>query len=121
MPITVAPSSGHWVDVTASSAASRRRLPRITPVSMPSATTMALSTSMPIAMISAPREMRSISMANMSMKKTVPATVRKRALPTVSPARHPMKTQSTPTTIAIDRARLNRKELIASSTTMCCW
>jgi len=40
---------------------------------------------------------------------------------TVSPARQPMKTHSTPTTMAIDRPRLNRKLLIASSTTMCCW
>ncbi len=120
MPITVAPRSGHCVFLTASSAASSRRFPRCTPVSIPSVTTIALSTSMPIAMMSAPSEIRSISRPNWFMKKIVPSTVRNSTDPTVRPARHPIDTIRTITTMATDSARLIRKSLIDRFTTTCC-
>ena len=81
---------------------------------------MALSTSMPMAMISAPSEIRSISMFNSPMNSRVPSTVSSRVLPTTTPMRQPMARHSTPITMATDMARLSRKSLMASLTTWCC-
>ena len=88
---------------------------------MPSATTMALSTSIPMAMINAPRLIRSISMEKIPMKNSVPTTVNNRVEPTTTAARHPMNSASTITTMLTDMARFTRKSLDAFSTTKCCW
>ena len=54
----VAPSKGHFVCLTTELAACNLVMPRCKPMSMPSVTTMALSTSIPSAMMSPPREIR---------------------------------------------------------------
>ena len=120
IPMTVAPRRGICVLLAASSAASRDESPRRMAICMPSATTMALSTSMPMAMIRAPREIRSISIEKKAMNKSVPTTVRRSVVPTVTAARQPMKRASTITTMLTDMARLTRKSFEASSTTRCC-
>ena len=102
IPITVAPSRGNDVAVSVSAAASSADLPRAMPISMPSAITMALSTSIPMAMISAPRLIRSISMPKTDMKNSVENTVRPRVAPTTKPARQPMVSISAPMTMATD-------------------
>lgn len=89
MPMTVAPSSGICVFDAASSAASRERRPRFMALCMPSATSIALSTSMPIAMINAPSEIRSISMENSFMNRSVPTTVNRSVVPTSTAAANP--------------------------------
>ena len=62
IPMTVPPSSAQMVLPTASRAASRGPTPDCIRTCMHSAMTMALSTSIPRAMTSAPREMRCSSM-----------------------------------------------------------
>ena len=56
--MTVAPSKGHMVCATMALAASSLLRPRFMPINTPSVITMALSTSMPSAMINAPSEIR---------------------------------------------------------------
>ena len=121
MPMTVAPSSGTCVFFVASSAAAEPRLPCNIETCIPSATTMALSTSIPMAMISAPSEMRSISIEKIAMKNTVPITVSSSVAPTTTAARQPIASASTTTTMATEVARFSRKAFDASSTTTCCW
>ena len=121
IPITVAPKSGICVLLAASSAASRLSLPRRIAICIPSATTMALSTNIPIAIINAPREIRSISMEKIAIKNNVPTTVKSSVTPTTTAARHPMNSARTITTIVTDIARLIRNAFDASSTTTCCW
>ena len=120
MPMTVAPSSGMLVALSVSAAASSGVWPRAMPITMPSAMTMALSTSIPMAMISAPRLIRSISIPRTAMKKTVASTVRPRVAPTTRPARQPIVSISAPTTITTDCKRPTRKLDTASSTTLVC-
>ena len=60
-PTTVPPRSGHIVLRTTAIAAEAGSSPRCTRTRVPSTTTMALSTSIPRAMMSAPREMRCMS------------------------------------------------------------
>ena len=121
MPMMVAPNRGICVLPAASSAASREDLPRPIAIFMPSATTMALSTNIPIAMISAPNEIRSISMEKIDINSTVPTTVSSSVAPTTTDARAPMKTPRTSTTMPTDIARLIKNPLEDSSTTTCCW
>ena len=87
---------------------------------MPSTMTMALSTSIPMAMIKAPRLIRSTLTPNRYMKKNVASTVSKSDTPTTTEARTPMNSASTPITTPTDRASDKRKLLLASSTTRCC-
>ncbi len=91
----VAPSSGQAVCCTVSTAARTLSTPCCSFTSIPSTTTMALSTSIPSAMISAPREMRS----------------------SITPMR-PMKRSSTTTTMATACSRLTRKLLMAVVTAL---
>ena len=120
IPITVAPSSGTCVFCAASSAASRECSPRRMAVCIPSATTIALSTSMPIAMISAPRLMRSISTPKGSISASVPVTVSNSVPPTTTAARSPMNSAKTTRTMATDMPRLTRKSFEAACTITCC-
>ena len=87
---------------------------------MPSQTTTALSTSMPMAMISAPREIRSSSMPASHITSSVPSTVRNSTAPMITPARRPMAMHSTPTTMATERNTLRAKLFTDSSTMRCC-
>ena len=120
IPITVAPSKGIDVALSVSAAASSALFPRAMPITIPSVMTMALSTSIPIAMIRAPRLIRSICIPNTDMKNSVEKTVSPRVEPTTRPARQPMVSISAPTTIATDCPRLTRKLETDSSTTTCC-
>ena len=83
---------------------------------MPSVTTMALSTSMPSAMINAPREMRCIAMPSRYIAISVPATVSSRMLPTMRPLRRPMKITSTMTTMTRAATRFATKPSTANRT-----
>ena len=120
IPITVAPSSGMDVELSVSAAAFIALFPRAMPITIPSVITMALSTSIPIAMIRAPRLIRSIAIPKTDMKNSVTNTVSPSVVPTTRPARQPIVIISAPTTMATDIARLRRKLETASSTTTCC-
>ena len=78
---------------------------------------MALSTSMPIAIINAPSEMRCRLIPSIAINAIVPSTVSSRTLPTTVPARQPIKRHSAPTTVTTDNVRLRKNVLIASLTT----
>ena len=116
-PMMVAPKGGTCVLRAASCAASAAGRPLRISTCMPSALTMALSTTLPMAMIRAPRRMRSTLMPKSTVKKKGKTTVSASVTPTTTAARAPMKRAIiTPT----DSARLIRKALLASSTTTCC-
>ena len=82
--------------------------------------TMALSTSMPMAMISAPSDTRCMVMPNTFISSSVPSTVNSSEPPATTPPRQPMARHSTRMTMAMELARLMMKPLTASSTTVCC-
>ena len=77
-------------------------------VIMPSVTTMALSTSMPIAIIMAPSEMRCSSMPAAAITPMVPVTVSNSTAPTITPARHPMNKHSAAMTVVMEAVRLSK-------------
>jgi hypothetical protein len=116
MPTAVPPSSGHLVASTTATAACSGSSPFCSRTRMPSATTMALSTSMPRAMISAPREMRCMAMPSRFIAISVPATVKSSTAPTITPLRRPMNSTSTTTTITTAATRLATKPSTASRT-----
>jgi hypothetical protein len=116
MPTAVPPSSGHCVACTTAMAAARRSSPRCRRTRMPSVTTMALSTSMPSAMISAPKEMRCIAMPSSCIAMSVPATVKTSTTPTMSALCTPMNSTSTPTTMTTAAIRLDTKPFTAART-----
>ena len=120
MPIIVAPRSAYWVRATDWIAAFWGVKPRRTPTTMPSAITMPLSTSMPIANMSAPSEIRCNSTPMIHMISMVPMTVRNRTTPTTVPARQPMKRFSAMMTVSTEIPRFFRKLVMASSTAVCC-
>ena len=118
--ITVAPSRAQPGFAAASIAAWVRLMPCFRRTTIPSATTMALSTIIPSAITSAPRDTRcrSIFMAAMTMK--VPRIVRISAPPMMTPIRQPMKIASTARTIRMASARLIMKALMAVVTRSLC-
>jgi len=120
MATAVAPSSGMEVWATTSLAASSAAWPFFMRTSTPSTTTMALSTSMPSAMINAPSEMRSRATSHGPMKMNVPQMVSARMAPMMSPLRRPMNTSSTTMTMATAWTRLTRKPSIAVVTASDC-
>ena len=97
MAMAVAPNSGTADCFTTSDAARFGSTPFSMRISIPSTTTMALSTSMPSAMISAPSEMRSRATPIGPRKMNVPAIVSRRMKPIRRPLRTPMKNSSTTT------------------------
>ena len=109
--ITVAPNSGHLVCVTMSVAACSLVRPFWVPISIPSTTTMALSTSIPSAMTKAPSEIRCKSMAKYFIKMKVPNTVNNKIKPISKPERKPIKKRSTTITIPTACAKLITKPL----------
>ena len=118
--ITVAPSSGIMFWLTTSEAALIRSIPRSIRTCMPSMMTIALSTSMPSAMISAPREIRSRMTPCICMKMKVPKIVRNRIPPMMAPLLIPMKIISTTNTIATASSRFTMKPLIEAVTASDC-
>jgi hypothetical protein len=116
MPTAVPPSRGHWVACTTSTAARVRSSPFCSRTRIPSVTTMALSTSIPSAMISAPSEMRCMAIPSRCIAISVPATVSSRMAPTMRPLRRPMKSTSTRTTITTAATRLATKPSTAVRT-----
>ena len=108
----VAPRSGHAVCLTTSSAALRLSMPCWKRINMPSTTTIALSTSMPSAIISAPSEIRSSSTPAMLIKMKLPQIVRNSTKPIRSPLRNPMKKSRTTMTIATAWSRLTTNPCI---------
>ena len=78
--------------------------------------TMALSTSMPIATMNAPREMRCNVVPHTNNIGKERAMVSISPKPMMTPLRNPMVKTSTRITISTDSARLTMKELTASST-----
>ena len=114
--ITVAPNRGQAVCLTTSRAALRRSMPCWNRISMPSTMTIALSTSMPSAMISAPRDIRSRVTSCKLIKMKLPQIVRSRMKPMSRPLRSPMKNSSTTTTMTIAWRRLMTKPWIAVCT-----
>ena len=105
---------------TTSEAALMRSIPFSIRTCIPSTTTIALSTSIPRAMISAPREIRSRITPCSCMKTKVPKIVRKRIPPMIAPLRIPMKIIRTTNTIATASSRLTMKPPIAAVTASDC-
>ena len=118
IPITVAPSSGHLVCSTILTAAFNLVWPRFKFINMPSVTTMALSTSIPRAIISAPREIRCRSMANNFINIKVPKTVSNKIPPIKIPLFNPINISSTTITMAIASTRLTIKPSTDFSTSL---
>ncbi len=120
MATAVAPSSGRAVWLTTALAADSGSSPCWMRTSIPSMTTMALSTSMPRAMISAPSEMRSRATSQEPMKMKVPTMVSASMKPMISPLRTPMNSSNTATTMATACIRLFRKPSMAVTTASDC-
>ncbi len=116
MPITVAPSSGHWFCLTTLTAASTLLMPRRIPTIIPSAMTIALSTSMPSAIINAPRETRCRLISPRRIKMKVPSTVNNSTVPISKPLRKPMVSSNAIITMATASTRFSRKSLTEFST-----
>src|SRR6516164_11068014 len=90
-PMAVAPKSGHWFCATTSRTTSSLSSPDSMPTLAPSMTMMALSVSMHRAMMSAPREMRSISKSPfMYMTRNVAMIVRNNTMPMMNPVLRPI-------------------------------
>ena len=120
MAITVAPSRGIAVCLTTSMAACLASSPFCRRTSTPSTTTMALSTSMPRAMIRAPSEMRSRATPMGARKMKLPAMVNSNTKPISRPLRSPMNNSSTTMTMATACIRLTRKPRMAVLTASDC-
>ena len=112
----VAPSSGHWVCFTTASAALTLSSPFCAAISTPSVMTMALSTSIPSAMMNAPRLIRSNRMPRFCMISTVLITVTTSTTPISTPLCIPMVSNRTATTMTTASIRLTRKPPTATFT-----
>ena len=118
MAMRVEASRGQRVCLTMARQASRLPTPRITPTMAPSTTTIALSTSIPRAMISAPSDNRCNSQPSIFIRMKVPSTVSSRVAPTIRPLRQPMVTSNAQITITTAAPRLSRKPSTARSTSL---
>ena len=116
MPTTVPPSKGNCVPLTTAIAALWACSPFCMRTKMPSVTTMALSTSIPRAMIKAPSDTRCMAISSIYMAIKVPATVSNNTSPTITPLRQPINRISTSTTIATAAAKFSTKPSTASRT-----
>ena len=116
----VAPSRGMADCWATSIVASLACMPCFILMSVPSTTTMALSTSMPRAMISAPSDIRCNEISHGSMKINVAETVSTNTKPIIKPARRPIANNNTMITIATAWYRLMRKLSIAMVTERDC-
>ncbi|MOA46852.1 hypothetical protein D3C78_1694180 [compost metagenome] len=107
----VPPSRGQMVCLITRLIASRISWPLCRPISTPSTTTMALSTSMARAMIIAPSEMRCSSIPSRYMISRLPSTFSDSTAAITRPLRSPMKISRVPTTISRDTTKVSRKPL----------
>ena len=113
MAIRVAISSAKRGDVAPSIAATRRGVPRRSSSVVLSVTTMALSTSIPIAMIKPASEVRLIPSPRRSIAHSVAAMEKISDEPTMTPERQPITTITKRITMATDSKRLRTKVLLA--------
>src|SRR5262245_23069410 len=116
-PMAVAPNSGHWFSAITSRTTASLSSPASMRTLTPSMTMIALSVSMHRAMMSAPREMRSMSRSPfMYMTRNVAMMVSNSTSPMMTPVLRPMVKSSTTTTMVTALARLNMKSLVAALT-----
>ena len=116
IPIIVAPSNGHCVRLIMYCAALIGLLPMATRSIIPSAITIALSTSMPMAMTIAPNEMRCNCIPINHMNNKVPITVTSNTAPTTTPERQPINKHNVSVTTATDITKFNKNPSTDSST-----
>ena len=114
----VAASKGNAVCFITFEAASLGSIPLLSRTKIPSTTTIALSTSIPRAIINAPKETRSSITPKEFIKIKVARIVTKRTLPMIKPLRNPIKTNNTKTTIATASIKFIINEEIAFSTSL---
>ena len=115
--MTVAASSGMAVEEQARRIATRLRMPRCMFTSAASDTTMALSTSMPIAMMIAASDIRCRAIPCMCITISVAKMEKTSPLPIRMPFFTPMKKSSTATTVTTEiiRFRINPRLATADS------
>ena len=114
MAISVAPSRLHRGALAPSTTAVRRAAPRSMACCALSVTTMALSTSMPIAMMKPASEVRFSPSPRNCIRSSVPPIEKSSELPISTPARKPMTSMMIRMTIATDSARLRMNVELAS-------
>ena len=118
--ITVAPSRGHAWPLAAATAALTRSVPRCMRTTMLSDTKQELSTIMPMAMISAPSDMRCRSMPNTAMAANVPRMMNISIEPMMRPIFSPLGMIKTTSTMPTAISKLSRNALIDSLTKSDC-
>ena len=114
--ISVAPKSGIEVLRPIEVIASRRVLPRLRSIKMPSIITIALSTNIPIAKMNDANDTRCIEPSKYPSSRNVPTTIVSRLKPIIRPLLSPIVSISTTTTITIDSNRLTKNVIRASVT-----
>ena len=114
MAMNVAPSNPHWGLVAPSISAFRRSMPRAMAIWALSVTTMALSTSIPMAMINPAREVRFRPTPRNDIMSSVPPIENIREEPISTPARMPITSMMITITIRMDSIRLMMNPLLAS-------
>ena len=118
--INVAPNSGMAVVPTADSMAGRLRMPRCMFTNAASYTTIALSTSIPMAIIMAASDIRCRAISVAHMYINVPKIEKTSPLPISMPFFIPMNRSSTPATVITDIIRFSTKPSLASADS-CPW
>ena len=111
--ITVAPNSGIDGWEAASMAAFLGSIPSFMRTTIPSATTMELSTIIPRAIIRAPRDMRCRSIPKIAIRIKLVRIVRISDDPMTTPIRHPMARVRTIRTMATASPKLIRNPFTA--------
>ena len=114
MAIKVAPSKLQRGAIAASIMARLRSTPRSMACWALSVTTMALSTSMPMAMMNPASEVRLSPSPRNCIRSSVPPMEKSSELPISTPARNPMTSMMMAMTMATDSARLIRNVVLAS-------
>ena len=110
----MAPNNPHCGTVAPLIKASRRRIPFLINIWALSVTTMALSTSMPIAIIKAASDVRFNPTPINCIISIVPPIEKINEEPINNPARVPITSKIIKITITTDSTRFNRKPLFAS-------
>ncbi len=116
IPTKVPPKSGHLVPSTISLTISIFLRPLCIPTKIPSVTTIALSTIIPNAMMSAPSEMRCIGIPPISIVASVAPMVSNKIAPIISADCKPIKRNSVTMTITNAAITLATKFFTEAST-----
>ena len=114
--MSVAPRSGIAVFLPIAVSASMRGFPLFRSTRMPSIMTMALSTSIPIARINAPKDTRCILPSAIPRSRKEPMTITMRDMPMIMPLLMPITSMSIAITITTDSMRLMKNVESASVT-----